>query len=275
MNIIAKEIGKIPAGQDGAIYGDYIFRFDGRGRCCVANLKTHEQIGSFILDKADIIAPHSNSVSFGTMLREGDEFPLLYTNVYNNYASYDDKKEGTCCVYRIKMDGKAFSSELVQIIKIGFSNVKGLWRSADGCDVRPYGNFVVDRENNRLFAFTMLDSERTTRFFEFKLPNVNLPCETVILEQSDIVSSFDCDYSHYLQGAVFYDGKILSVEGFTGSEENPPAIRVFDVNKRAQALMSDFRDCGLHLEPEFIEVAGGKVLYGDCNGNLYEIELGI
>ena len=105
-----EKIAKIVGGQDGAIYGSELFRFNTKGECWVYNLEElksdSEQelkaFSQFALDKKEQIVPHSNSVCFGSEFYEdGDEYPLLYTNVYNNYAKAEDKMIGVCLVYRI------------------------------------------------------------------------------------------------------------------------------------------------------------------------------
>ena len=37
-------IGRICGGQDGAIWGDYLFRLDGDGRTAVYNLKEYDKV---------------------------------------------------------------------------------------------------------------------------------------------------------------------------------------------------------------------------------------
>ena len=99
--------------QDGAIWGDYLFRFDSKGNGIVykmSDVKTNKDpkpISEFVLDKANAIVPHSNAVAFGTEFYEnGDEFPLLYTNIYNNYANSPSKLNGMCLVYRLQKKRK-------------------------------------------------------------------------------------------------------------------------------------------------------------------------
>ena len=66
-----KKIGKIGGGQDGAIWGDELFRFDARGNCAVYDLASLAgadadselaPLARFTLDRAEEIAPHSNAV---------------------------------------------------------------------------------------------------------------------------------------------------------------------------------------------------------------------
>ncbi len=273
-----EQIGTIAKGQDGAIFNDLIFRFDHKGNCNVFKLNNLEKYSRFSLDNLDFYTPHSNSVCFGNKISSQDEFPLLYTNVYNTYKNEVDRREGTCLVYKITRNGEEFNSKLLQIIKVAFTK-SPLWTSNNIQDVRPYGNFVVDSKNNKLYAFTMRDEDRKTRVFEFNLPSVQnanqLEPQTVLLNESDVISYFDCDYSNFIQGAIFYDNKILSVEGFTNSETNLPAIRVFDVINKTQTLKVELTKYNLTVEPEFIEVYNGEIYYGDNEGNFYKITLNI
>lgn len=210
--------------------------------------------------------------------KEGDEFPLLYSNIYNNYEKIEgDRREGMVCVYRITREEKVFKSTLVQIIKIDFTN-STLWRSENGNDKRPFGNFVIDRENKKLFAFTMKDQDCKTRFFSFSLPKLsdgeystefNLP--VVTLGKQDIKECFDCEYIHFMQGAAYHDGYIYTTEGFYHDAINHPAIRVFDIKEQKQGLYIDLIDLGLNLEAEFIDIYEGKTYYIDGVGNVFKI----
>ncbi len=262
-------------GQDGAIFKDILFRFETTGECTVYSLTEQKEIGKFPLDKKEILSPHSNSVCFGGEYADAnDEFPLLYTNIYNNYSDADDKMEGVCCVYRIMRSGNNFSSELVQIIRIGFVENLKYWRSLESGDVRPYGNFTVDTENKILYAFTMRDKEKVTRYFAFDLPqlsdgipNKNYGCNVVTLNIGDIKSQFDSEYSNYLQGACFHGGKIYSLEGF-GGPDVPPRMQIIDPSKEKQYAAIDLFGLGFTNEPEMVDFYGGVLYYGDAYGQI-------
>ena len=85
--MIATNVGRISEGQDGAIFGNYLFRFDAKGVCSVhrpdAVSGSSLPISRFSLGETAGISPHSNSVAFGAerYLQE-DEFPLLYSNIF-------------------------------------------------------------------------------------------------------------------------------------------------------------------------------------------------
>ena len=275
------KLSSIVGGQDGAIYKNYLFRFSSKGGCTVYDLTKIEEnmtpISEFKLDKIDLIVPHSNSVVFGNeFFAPGDEFPLLYSNVYNNYAKTEDKRVGICCVYRLLREGSAFSTTLVQLIRIGFTDDRSLWRSSgDVEDKRPYGNFVVDTDKDQLWAFVMRDGAMQTRYFAFDLPKLadgeigTSGVREVTLTADMIKEYFDTPYHNYVQGAVCREGKIYSVEGF--GEKIHPALRIIDTEEKRQILHFDFFDAGYTDEAELIDFYGDRCIYGDHIGNLFEL----
>jgi len=276
-----QKIGQLVRGwQDGAIWGDLLFRFDARGSCRVFRLgAAAEEIAAFTLDRASEIAPHSNAVAFGPAC-PGEEFPLLYTNIYNNYARTDDPMKGVCCVYRLRREGESFTTQMVQLIRVGFTEDTSLWCS-EGGDVRPYGNFVIDRERGIYYGFTMRDGERVTRYFAFDLPAADagewdgaLGVKAVTLQSGDIRRQFDAPYHNYLQGACCHGGKIYSVEGFTDDEINRPALRIIDPAAGKQIFHGEFSAVGLTVEPEMIDFMGETCYYGDADDSLYVIDFG-
>lgn len=272
------ELATVCRGQDGAICNGLLFRFDHRGNCQVTDLSSLSEISAFTLPMADRLAPHSNSVTFGGRFSPEDEFPLLYSNVYNNFASAENKRKGQCLVYRLQRQGNAFSASLMGLIAVGFTE-DPLWCSAPGSDVRPYGNFAADAENGLLHVFTMRDASNTGRYFTFRLPSpsdfrdtdpLGLPLCT--LSKEDVISFFDAEYPRYIQGACFKNGLIYSVEGFTNSAENPPAIRLVDPREQKQVFHTEFSGFGLTNEPELIDFWEDICIYGDNEGNLYKLD---
>lgn len=275
-----ESVAVIDGEQDGAIYNGYLFRFQSNAVCHVYSMKNFAKISTFTLDKSDVLIPHCNAVCFSDVYyEEGDEFPVLYSNIYNSYASSSDRMEGTCCAYRIVRNGDTFTSQLLQVIQIGFTENLNYWKSLENNgDVRAYGNFVVDTENDSLYAFTMRNKDKTTRFFRFDLPKLTdgiqnevygVPLKT--LNISDIKEQFDCAYFNYIQGACYYDGKIYSVEGFSNSTSNVPTLRVIDLAEQNEIVTINLSDKGLKLEPEFIDFYNGTLYYGDANGALYTV----
>lgn len=284
-----KQIAKISGGQDGAIWNDQLFRFDTRGKCFVYNLPDIEAgtvkellpIGSFVLDKAEIIVPHSNSVCWGTEFYDkADEYPLLYSNIYNNYAKADDKLIGVCCVYRVERTGGIFKTTLHQLIEIGFTADPSLWKAYPDRDgVRPYGNVVIDCEGGYYYAFVMRNEELGTRYFKFKIPALDegeldpiYGVKRVVLTPDDICDQFDCPYHRYVQGAIAHGNRIYSTEGFHNDQINRPAIRIIDLTEKTEERYLDLLEIGYQCEPEMIDFYNGTCYYSDAGGNLYSIE---
>lgn len=288
--MIIKQVAKIGGGQDGAVWGRELFRFGAKGRGKVYDLSKIDdgdvtelsETATVTLDRSDTLAPHSNAVFFGKerFLPE-DEFPLLYSNIYNNYASSHDPLIGVACVYRLKRDDSGFSTTLVGLIRIGFTDDPELWRAYPDKDgVRPYGNFVYDAETDSLCAFVMRNEELGTRYFTFDMPKIcdgewdpQLGVRVITLKRDDIKDYFDCPYHRYIQGAIAKGGRIYSTEGFNRSEINRPAIRVIDLKERRQTEYVDLLSLGFELEPELIDFSDGICYYSNAYGDLYTIEL--
>lgn len=265
-------IAQIAGGQDGAIWGQLLFRFENNGVCHVYDLNTLEKTASFTLGNVELCKPHSNAVMFGCEYAEpGDEFPLLYSNIYNNYAKEENRREGVCCVYRLTRQGDSFEARLVQTIAVGFVRDEALWCSPGFTDIRPYGNFAIDREKGIYYGFTMRDSFDTTRYFAFRLPKLADGRE-VVLKQEDILFQFDAPYHRFVQGACVHKGLVYSLEGFTNDGKNKPAIRVIDPEKRQQLCYVATAEYGMEFEPEFIDFQGDTCYCSDCHGNLFLIE---
>ena len=273
----------IGGGQDGAAYGGFLFRFNSKGQGTVTRLSDGAETGTVTLEGTAQICPHGNSVTFGAEKYDAsDEFPLLYSNVYNTYASAADRREGVCCVYRLVRSGENFTGKLVQVLRVGFAREKGLWLSETGTDVRPYGNFAVDAEQGKLWVFVMRDAPKQTRFFGFDLPPVTAgetgefgSAKVVTLRAEDIKSQFDTDYVHYMQGACARNGILYSVEGFTNAKSSAaPALRVIDLAAGKQVAFADLYAAGYLIEPELITFDGSRLLYSDNKGKLFEISFG-
>lgn len=276
-------LGTVRKGQDGAIFNDCVFRFDSDGACAVYKLQTMELLDEFVLDKAELICPHSNAVFFGSeYFAASDEFPILYSNIYNNCSGQSDRLEGTCCAYRITREKGKFASQLVQVIRVGFTDTS-LWRSENVKDIRPYGNFVMDAETKSLWVFVMRDETRTTRFFHFPMPKVGKGTPdakwgvpVVTLGEDTLLEQFDACYVNFMQGGICHNGLIYSVEGFTVPKhsDTPPAMRVFDTKTQKEVFHLDLVALGLTIEPEFVEVCNDQFYYADHTGNFYSVTFG-
>jgi len=284
-----EKLAKIMGGrQDGAVFGDYMFSFDSKGICTVYELDKIKNAGGreaephseFVLDKIELIKPHSNAVVFGNeYYSENDEFPLLYSNIYNNYAMDEDKKIGVCAVYRLQKENDGFKTTLVQVIRIDFTDNEDYWKS-HGEDVRPYGNFVIDKEKSLLCAFTMRDESNSMRYFTFDLPKADdgemsdeYGVPVVKLQISDIKEMFDMSYQYFIQGACAEGGKVYSLEGFNYNDrgENLPALRVVNLNDKTEELFRLSEDYGIQVEPEMIDFYDGICYMGDHHGNVYKL----
>ena len=276
-------------GQDGALWGDLLFRFNANGHCCVFDAAaldtvsdtpvTLPRIAEFWVGKNEPVVPHFNAVVFGCeYYAEGDEFPLLYANIYNNYAKAEDRLEGMFCAYRLERDGESFKTTLVQIIRIGFVQDTSLWMSEGVSDVRPYGNFVIDTDKHELVAFVMRDGPHTTRYFRFAMPQLSdgefsehFGVRVVTLMPEDILAKFDVPYHNFIQGACLHGGRVYSSEGF--NEKIHPALRVIDLAEERQIAHADLVELGYTVEAEWMDFRGDTCYYVDAHGDVFSVEM--
>jgi hypothetical protein len=278
LHITVSEIGMITSGQDGAAWGNLLFRFDARGRCTVLDCETLTKITAFTLD--GIIVPHCNTVVFGCYFyRPEDEFPLLYCNIYNNYAGRADEMHGTCLVYRLTREGVSFKSKLVQIIRLSFTDDRTCWAPAAGKSARPFGNFVIDTQKEQLIAYVMRSEPDGTGYFKLRLPSAHegyadaAGVKRVILDKDDIISSFTGPYARYLQGGTVFGTGLISSEGFDKDTVNRPALRIIDLGSETELAYVDLLSGGITGEPELVTDIGGCLYLSDARGRFYRLDI--
>lgn len=280
-------IGCIRGGQDGAIFGSLLFRLDHTGHGAVYDLAAPIPedgrliaVAELSLDGSSGVIPHSNAVFFGKeRYTPEDEFPVLYSNVYNNHAKDPDPLLGTLCAYRLERRGERITATLVQTVRVGFCEDATLWRATEEAHgVRPYGNFVLDPETGSLYAFVMRNEEKGTRCFRFPMPSVHagetdprLGVRQAVLGREAILGIVDRPFYRFIQGAAFYRGRLYSTEGFDRSAVNVPAIRVLDPTSGSETYHS-LPEHGILEEPEMIDFFGGVCYYSDAGGALYTVK---
>ena len=136
---------------------------------------------------------------------------------------------------------------------------------------------MIDTDNNKLYCYVMNDTTNKTTYFKFELPALSdgvlddaYGVNVVTLETTDILTQFDTEYSHYLQGGCYYNGKIYSLEGFTDDTTNKPTLRVVDLENQRQVTVIDLYDIGLTTEPEMIFVDNNILYYATVDGSIYK-----
>ena len=243
-------------GQDSACYGNNFITFNSTGYYQMFTMNGDLLKASTGLDQVSTIAPHANSVCFGTeRYDEGDTYPLLYVNAYNTALP-----TGACYVYRLLNN---MSTSLQQTILIDFTS-DPIW-AGDGSSVRPYGNFIVDTDNNKLYAYVMIDSLNVTRFFTFNLPTLSQG-SIVRLSTSDIEEYFDIEWMYYMQGVCYFNGKIYASCGFTSAD-----CKLYAVDLTTKKVTSVVPLGGFVGEPETVFVYNDE-LYLSSGTSLFKLQ---
>ena len=129
----------------------------------------------------------------------------------------------------------------------------------DGNDVRPYGNFFVDTTGNYLWAYTLKDNLKKTRFFKFALPNVSNASVTLTVD--DIIEQFDVPYMAYIQGNTYKSGKAYILSGF-GTNTDNGMLNVVNLVTKTLESQVNLNEIGLAIEPEFINIEGNSIILG-------------
>ena len=202
----------------------------------------------------------------------------VYSNVYNNYSSQSDKHIGECCVYEVHGAANVWANSLVQVLKVGFINDLDHWPAAS--ESRPYGNFLVDEENECLYVYVMYSSKKQTYWYKFDLPDVSdgvwdedYDCYVKTLKITDVKDQWTTPLQNYVQGACVHDGLIWSTEGFSAtSGTNLARMRIVDPSRKSQIAVFNFYADGDPVEPEFIDFYNGRCYYGSVK-QMYMLEL--
>lgn len=246
------------AGQDSAIAEDgNIVSFSSNGYYKVIDLNGQEFKPLTALDQQATIAPHSNCVFFGTEKYDVDDnYPIIYTNAYNTAGL----PKGAFYGYRLN---NSFDTALLQTIKIGFTE-ENIW-TGGGSNVRPYGNFLMDTDNGKLYAYTMIDNLNVTRFFKFSMPVLSAG-STVTLQEVDIEDYFDVPYFYYIQGGCYHGGKIYASCGFTAND-----CKLYVVDLTEKKVTSTVPLGGFAGEPETVFTYKDE-LYLSSGTKLYKLK---
>lgn len=287
-NVIAYEdVDSIPfslyaknsvSAQSAACYGDYlIFVSKQVSRMTLYNLRSKKILFRSKLEpktemrgKTDVY--HANNSTFGRKkYDELDAFPLLYVSHRENNAN-----RGVLDVYRIrpfcrngKKDYDSISVEQVQTIYYPVmtdENALGSpWTAID-----PDQNFMYTySRNNRSKA----PNRSKCRLSKFRIPTIETPQDSVLLNDSDILESKDLRYSAVLsQGACIHQGMMYIAQGVPQSN-GKVYLRVVDLKRGMLLRTYNLHTAGFNEEPEGCFIYNGKLMIATIKKNIYQFEI--
>lgn len=245
--------------QDCAIYGDTIFQFYSTAPTGIVagNLVDYTTIATGTLAES----LHANTVSFSdTFYDEADEYPLLYVNEYQT----GNTPSGKCYVYRLAIQNSTITANLVQTITLGFIS-DAEYGSASNA-IRKDCSFVVDTDRRKLIVYLEREREKTTRFYEFSLPEISNA--SVTLSQDAIERYFDVEYINFPQGACYVAGCVFVSSG--ASDGSDAQISVIDLRLGKTKTIIPLYRYNLITEPAFIDIYDGKIVFG--TGIVFELD---
>lgn len=254
--------------QGMSIYGGKLFQLYHTGLCNVFDLESgnEEPIVSFPLGSVSE-NNHANNCNFSNVFYKGNSIPLLYVVDGN---SGDVMK---CSVENITEKDGVYSSEKIQEINLDQSGFEAAgympywgWPSwlaspdseyiwLHGARFRTNGSMDAYYKDNR-YIIT-----------KFRLPSPDKA--SVVLTADDVVDQFVTEYNvNFTQGGTVY-GKYLFYTFGTGKENNPSAIRVWDLEKKA--LLDSVDVSEIKEELEDCCVVGDRLYFITQKRNLYYI----
>jgi hypothetical protein len=115
--------------QDGAFYKGLLYKNASNGTVAVVEPKQGQIIAEYEHEKVNMLRPHANSV----FIVERNGVPYMYSNIYNNYSSAENRHIGECCVYK----SYEYLSKL-EFISGGLNSATGDWTVGNSRQVTEY-----------------------------------------------------------------------------------------------------------------------------------------
>ena len=243
--------------QSAAAYGDYAFFVTNRrSQISLYNLSKKKFICRLPLKGAKTDVYHCNQSSFGVKkYASSDPFPLLY-------ISQRAEEDNRCFieVYRILpefdeviSDYSSFTIEQVQTIYLPAMSYENSLGNA---------NCVIDNSECVMYTYSRNNNSAEKNYGECKITKFDIPDiynEIVILEDSDIVSSFmiDCPALN-MQGGCINDSYLYIGQGYPGV--GYIYLNIVDLITQTLIQRHDLKSYGVNWEPEGCFFYDGSVM---------------
>lgn len=244
--------------QSMAIYNNYVIFFNNENQTAkLFSIETGQLLGTLSIPNGGYYNPHCNVACVGNEFASANSImPVIYV------SQWDAGHERACFVYDVQSNNGVYSLTLVQ--KINLSGVSSNIIGSGECD------FVVDRDNNEIYAFAYKTSVNTnygtaTMICKFALPLLSDGTE-ILITDSDIAENFEMALVKYRQDAFFNNGRIYLANG--GLDDVKAHISIIDVEQKKIVTNVPIYKY-LDGEPECLDMYGQtKILFNYGTGLL-------
>ncbi len=243
--------------QSAAAFGDYAFFVtDRRSQISLYNLSKKEFVCKLSLESAKAIIYHCNQSTFGVKKYDpADPFPLLYIS-----QRAEEDKRCFIEVYRILptfdeviSEYSSFKIEQVQTIYLPAMSYENSLGNA---------NCVIDNSECMMYTYSRNNNSAEKNYERCKISKFNIPDidnKIVILEDSDIVSSFMLDCSAVnMQGGCINNGYLYIGQGYPGA--GYIYFNIVDLITQTLIQRHDLKSYRVNWEPEGCFFYDGSVM---------------
>lgn len=184
--------------QSVALFGDYVFFFNGNNTITVLDYETKQFVG--VITTPVTSRNHQNAAQFSDIYYDtNDDFPLLFVSRCGNTTSAG--LEDTCLIYRIQNINNVFSATLINTIDSDISTLGNDW--------------CIDNVNKTIYMLGYVNASYQTstnnpiKFYKWHLPNKEdiVSGNTITLQKSNCIAQSEMPYV-LLQSAFCISGML-------------------------------------------------------------------